>query len=79
MILADSREIATAAAKKIKVTYENVTKPVIDIGDALKEAEKSGTLEKHFIGTFKSHKPMEPTKHTIKGEFRTGSQYHNVK
>ncbi len=79
MILANSREIATAAANKIQVTYENVTKPIIDIGDALKDAETSGTLEKRFIGTFKSHKPVEPTKHRVKGEFRIGSQYHYVK
>ena len=78
MILAENREIATAAAKMILATYENVTKPVTDIKVALRNAEASGTLDKHYMGTFTSHKSPEPSTHTIKGEFQIGSQYHYV-
>lgn len=61
----------------MKVTYENVKKPVIDIEEAVEKAKAQGTYEKQNFGKF-STKPIDDIKveHTLKGTYRSGSQYH---
>jgi len=78
LILADTEDLAKEAAKKVKVTYENVKKPVVDIVESFKKAEASGAIQHQHIGNFKSWdtEGAVPIKHTVKGEFRVGSQYH---
>src|SRR4051812_48576148 len=78
MLVAETREIAEGAVKFVKASYENITAPVVEIGEAYKNAEKAGLLEKCFIGTFKSSKPAVAGGNTVRGEFRVGSQYHFV-
>lgn len=77
LLVAKTRQIAVEAAKKVKVTYTDVAKPVVDIADSLKNVEDAGLLAKHFMGTFSSRSdPSTEVKHTVKGELRIGSQYH---
>jgi len=78
LIIADTREIAFKAVKKVKVTYDNVKKPILTIADALKKAEEEGKLQECFLerkGKSVSRSVGAP-KHTIKGEVETGGQYH---
>lgn len=77
LILATSKELAYKAANIVKVTYENVRKPIVDIEEALEKVEKEGKLAEQSTGVF-STKPNDDIKvvHTLKGTLRTGSQYH---
>jgi len=80
IILAETREAALAGAKKVKVEYAAIEKPVIGIEDALQLAEKEGLLDKMFIGSFPSI-PLEgdeetPCVHSIEGQFKIGGQAH---
>ncbi|XP_021958024.1 xanthine dehydrogenase [Folsomia candida] len=77
LLLAENRQIAVEASRKVKVAYEGVTKPIVDIMDAIKNVEAAGLLPKHFIGTFTSEgDPSVSVNHTISGDMKIGSQYH---
>ncbi|XP_035716520.1 indole-3-acetaldehyde oxidase [Folsomia candida] len=75
LILAESRAIALEAAKKVRIVYSDVKKPVLDMKDSLKLAEKKG---ENCILEIRKTSPSGDEKgtQTIKGEFRVGSQYH---
>ncbi|ODN05815.1 Aldehyde oxidase 4 [Orchesella cincta] len=77
LILATSKDVAVKAAKLVNVTYENVTKPVVNIDDAVAKAKEDGSLQKQTMGTF-SLPPPEDVKvaNTLKGTLKFGSQYH---
>lgn len=76
LILAENREAAFAGVKKVKISYSDVKKPLLDIKDAMKSAEKRG--ENCILEIRKSDpNPDSATAtQTIKGEFRIGGQYH---
>lgn len=77
MILAESRELALKAAKLVKVTYKNIQKPIIDIEEAVEKAKAQGTFDYQNIGKHTTQPSDDITvKHTLKGTFRCGSQYH---
>ncbi|ODN02750.1 putative aldehyde oxidase 1 [Orchesella cincta] len=76
LILASSSHIATAAAKLVKVTYEQVSPPIVSIDQAIDKAKSEGTYARQTMGTFRT-KPVElHAPHTLSGTFRCGSQYH---
>ncbi|ODN05821.1 Indole-3-acetaldehyde oxidase [Orchesella cincta] len=77
LILATTKEVAERAAKVVKVTYENIQKPIVKIDEAIEKAKNEGTLVQNTFGTF-STKPAEDIKvaHTVSGTMRFGSQYH---
>ncbi|XP_066997187.2 xanthine dehydrogenase [Anabrus simplex] len=75
IIVAETQLVAQKAAKLVTVEYENVKKPVLTIRDALNSGDASRMLEKGKI------EPSDPSakalsKHTIKGSFEIGGQYH---
>ncbi|XP_021947093.1 xanthine dehydrogenase/oxidase [Folsomia candida] len=77
LILAESRTTALEAAKKVKIVYSDVKKPLLDIKDSLKLAEKRG--ENCIFEIQKTPSDEDASANatqTIKGEFRVGSQYH---
>ena len=78
LIIAESREIAAKAVKKVKVTYDNIRKPILTIADALKKAEEEGKLEECFIPEKGGADSISvgASKNTIKGEMEVGGQYH---
>ena len=77
VILAETRHAALAAAKLVKVEYDVQGKPVIDIPSALARAAKEGKLGTLAKETFESKlKSGLKAPHTIKGEFKVGSQIH---
>ncbi|XP_035702304.1 xanthine dehydrogenase/oxidase isoform X3 [Folsomia candida] len=77
LLLAENRQIAVEASRKVKVAYEGATKPVVDMMEALKNVEAAGLLPKHFIGTFSSEgDPSVKVNHTLAGDMNIGSQYH---
>ncbi|OXA40303.1 putative aldehyde oxidase 1 [Folsomia candida] len=71
LILAESRAIALEAAKKVRIVYSDVKKPVLDMKDSLKLAEKKG---ENCILEIRKTSPSGDEKgtQTIKGEFRDG-------
>ncbi|CAL8096692.1 unnamed protein product [Orchesella dallaii] len=77
LILATSKDVANKAAKLVKVTYENVTKPVVNIEDAIAKAKEDGSLQKQTMGSF-TLPPSADVKadNTLKGTCKFGSQYH---
>ncbi|OXA54699.1 Xanthine dehydrogenase [Folsomia candida] len=79
LILAESRTIALEAAKKVKIVYSDVKKPVLDMKDSLKLAEKKGENCIFEIRKTPSDKnAFANATQTIKGEFRVGPQYHII-
>jgi xanthine dehydrogenase/oxidase len=74
LILAESREAAFEAVKKVKIMYDNVKKPLLDIKDSIRLAEKRG--EDCILEIRKSLVEPQAGTQTVKGEFRIGSQYH---
>lgn len=77
LIMAGSRELASEAAKRVQVTYENVQKPVVKIHEAVEKAKSDGTFQKQTAGVYTTQ-PVEDIKEvfTVKGKLTTGSQYH---
>ncbi|CAL8096700.1 unnamed protein product [Orchesella dallaii] len=77
LILATNKDIAARAAKLVKVTYENITKPIIKIEEAIEKAKKEETLAQQTFGTFTT-KPVDEIKvaQTLSGTMKFGSQYH---
>ncbi|CAL8070104.1 unnamed protein product [Orchesella dallaii] len=77
LVLATSTELARSAAKLVKVTYENVTTPIVKIEQAIAKAKEEGTFARQTVGVFKTA-PSEEIKvaHTVKGTCDFGSQYH---
>lgn len=61
----------------MKVTYDNIKKPVVDIQEAVAKAKADGTFDKQHTGKF-SNKPLPDRSvvHTIKGSMEIGSQHH---
>ena len=45
LVVAETREIAVAASKKVKIEYENQQKPIIDIKEGVELAKQNGTYE----------------------------------
>jgi len=73
LIVAETHDIALAAAKKVKVTYKNsgTKKPVVCIKEAILDQERVAQKAKMQIGK----KPKDIAK-TFDGEIEIGSQYH---
>jgi xanthine dehydrogenase/oxidase len=77
LILAKTRDIAVAAAAKVRVTYSNVQPPILNIKQSIEKAKKEGTLESLIVSTTKSPKEnARDGKYRIKGEFEIGGQAH---
>jgi xanthine dehydrogenase/oxidase len=77
LVVADTKDIAFEAVKKVKVSYDNPVKPVLDMKLSIKLAKERG--EDNIVQTLKTTQIVEkPAKamQTIKGEFRIGGQYH---
>ncbi|XP_047097129.1 indole-3-acetaldehyde oxidase-like [Schistocerca piceifrons] len=75
IILATSHNTATQAAALVKIEYTSVKKPMIH----LRDAAKSGDPNRVFVAaemTPTDTSKKKNTKHTIKGSFHVGSQYH---
>ncbi|CAL8069378.1 unnamed protein product [Orchesella dallaii] len=77
LVLASSNELARSAANLVKVTYENVTPPIVKIEHAIAKAKETGTYARQTIGVYKTT-PLDEIKvaHTVKGTCDFGSQYH---
>lgn len=77
LVVAASRELASKAAKLVRVTYKNVKKPVITIPDAISKAKAEGLYDQQNSGTCSTPPVNEiKVKHILKGSFYSGSQYH---
>lgn len=75
LVLAETREAAFEGVKKVKIMYDDVKKPVLDLKDAIKLAEKNG--ENCILEIRKSSVESDKTAtQTIKGEFRIPPQFH---
>lgn len=81
LIVADHPDIAYHAAKLVKVSYEEVKKPVLTIAEALKEG-RSEMLMNHVTNkkepfTFGNPEDgLQKAKHKLTGELHQGSQFH---
>lgn len=74
--MAETREAAVEAVKKVKITYDDVKKPVLDIKDSVHLVDEKQEGESQIFEISKtSTQPVGGTQ-TIKGEFRIGAQYH---
>ncbi|CAL8082189.1 unnamed protein product [Orchesella dallaii] len=78
LIMAENRQAAFDAVKKVNVIYDNVQRPILDIAESINIAEKAGKAEELILTVCKSPDKCQSEKvaQTIKGEFRSGSQYH---
>jgi len=75
--LAESRDIAFAAAQKVVVEYEAVEKPILTIRDSLDKARREGSLDSCTVKRVKSTVDTgSEGKHVLKGEFKVGGQHH---
>ncbi|XP_035713400.1 xanthine dehydrogenase/oxidase isoform X1 [Folsomia candida] len=80
LILAESREIAVLAAKKVSVLYTDVKKPILTVKESLRLARDEGRMEDWILnrtmssGGQEEHVAVGGT--MIRGEFQIGSQYH---
>ncbi|KAF4522205.1 hypothetical protein B566_EDAN007356 [Ephemera danica] len=72
MIVAETRDIALKAAKKVKVEYMSTEKPVISVEQVLRSA---GGRIKSLENSIAKIRDTEG-QHVIKGEFEIGKQYH---
>lgn len=78
MIVAENRDIAMAAVKKVSAMYDNIQTPVVDIHDSITQSEQLGKGEELIMKICKTPEDGMGGKatQTIKGEFRSGGQYH---
>lgn len=78
LVVAENRYAAFEGIKKVQVMYDNIQPPVIDIADSIARAEKLGKMDELLLTACKSpvNDSLKDVTQTIKGEFRTGGQYH---
>lgn len=77
LLLATTQSAADSAAKLVKVKYSSIEKPVVNMDEAIEKAKAEGTYAWQTMGKY-STKPDSSVNatQTLKGNFRTGSQYH---
>ena len=78
LILAENFELAHKAARAVKVTYKNQSKPILGIREALEQAPETIKVNKVPIKIGNVDEAMKKAKDVklIEGEFEVGSQYH---
>ncbi|CAG7835136.1 unnamed protein product [Allacma fusca] len=81
LVVAQSREIALAAAKLVKVEYQESKRPVLKIKEAISKAKEEGTFESAimyppFMNVKSPDEPNPTSQYKIKGEFNIGGQAH---
>jgi len=75
MIVASNQGLAFAAAAAVKVTYKNITKPVVTIADAIAAGSFWGDgLQGPAIGDIR--KGFQDSNYIINGQLEMGGQYH---
>lgn len=75
IIVAESQELANRAALKVKITYTNKQKPLLNVRDVLQANDVSRiALDRSLKPTTKLNE--ENIKYTVKGEYELGAQYH---
>ena len=75
LIVAESRELAIEAAKRVEITYANLGEVVTDIEKAMEQTENVTTLGAPVAYGDVSG-AMASADSVISGRFKTGSQYH---
>jgi len=75
LILAENKEIAFIAAKKVSVMYDDVQAPILDIKSSIKLAKTEGRFDKCLLQVRKSSTEPLSASHTLTGEFEIASQY----
>jgi xanthine dehydrogenase/oxidase len=89
LIVAESKDIAFEAAKKVKISYEDIQTPIVTLPDAIKSSKDRGEFHECIEGVYQTpsenpeSKLSDETKsdpspglQTIKGEFQIGGQFH---
>lgn len=78
VIVAETRDAAFRAKALVKVEYEAVEKPILDISTALEKAAKEGKLFHDHLDepvTSKSER-ISNAPHNFKGEYKVHAQLH---
>ncbi|CAG7720322.1 unnamed protein product [Allacma fusca] len=81
LVVAESRDIAIAAAKLVKAEYKDKKKPILKIKEAIEKAKAEGTFETavmypSFMTVKSPDVPNTASEHKIKGELNIGGQAH---
>ncbi|RXG69500.1 Xanthine dehydrogenase [Armadillidium vulgare] len=81
VVVAETRELAKAAAKLVEVSYEEGGKPILTIKEAMETGDKyhkapdfTGSTQALEFGNVEQ--ALKKSKHVIEGEISFGSQYH---
>ncbi|BES97396.1 Molybdopterin-Hypothetical protein domain of aldehyde dehydrogenase [Nesidiocoris tenuis] len=73
VVLADSHATAIKAAKHVKITYKNETKPILDVRKIIKDGPADRIKQ---VGQITPTSTKTNIKHVIKGSWDIASQYH---
>ena len=80
VIVAKSQELADKAARRVKISYTNMKKPMLTIKDVLKMGDDDGRVSSDPVGDAVEEgdvdEEMSKGEVTVSGEFESGSQYH---
>ncbi|KAB7507051.1 hypothetical protein Anas_02028, partial [Armadillidium nasatum] len=81
LVVAETRTIAKEASKLVRVTYENVLKPVLTIKEAMKVEDRYHKTAGYFgpmnfVASGDIEAGFENSKHIVEGELSFGGQCH---
>ena len=78
VIVAETRDAAFRARALVKVEYDAVEKPVLDISSALEKAAKQGKLFHDHLDepVTSTSERIGDAPHTLKGEYKVHAQLH---
>ncbi|XP_063217996.1 xanthine dehydrogenase/oxidase-like [Bacillus rossius redtenbacheri] len=73
LVVAESQQLANMAAAKVKLTYRDVTRPVVSLREAIRGDPRRLRTEKTVHAKYTRE---DEVSHVVKGSFDLGGQYH---